>query len=240
MEPRHREQSDQYSDPSVKRNRERREAICYHLADCFVASGRLAMMVILSCVALSSLAQPKTFSSLSKYEKRWTFFHPFAAYKIKRHQKEMYAVYEEVKKNNLLDQYANGGKLDAFRHIFAMAYFSKFVKVKKLRKLGRAHEKGNYRQFLKGLTEEGEVPDSVSSVMDLANNEVGFSLRKIAHISSLAALTNHVIEVVKRGGALVMERNEQGFYLTCKGEIINMSGKKGTWGIPKCLVGSNS
>lgn len=152
----------------------------------------------------------------------------------------MYAVYEEVKKNNLLDQYANGGKLDAFRHVFAMAYFSKFVKVKKLRKLGKAHEKGNYRQFLKGLEEEGEVPDSISSVMDLKNNELGFSLGCELKKNSAEELKQKVIEKINTGAAFIIKRNKEGIYVDCEGSIIPPEKIKGTWGIPKCLVGSGS
>src|ERR1700739_3601539 len=92
-------------------------------------------------------SQTKKFKNLSKYEKRWAFVHPIAAVKIKHHQSEMYAVYKEVKQQRLLDTFENGGKLDAFRHTFAMAYFSKYVHTAKLRKLGKAHEKANYWQF---------------------------------------------------------------------------------------------
>src|ERR1700752_5540674 len=84
-----------------------------------------------------SISVSQTFSSLSKYEKRWAFFHPLASVKIKKHRDEMRAVYDGVKKQSLPDNFENGGKLDAFRHAFAMAYFSKFVSVKKLRKLGK-------------------------------------------------------------------------------------------------------
>jgi hypothetical protein len=186
-----------------------------------------------------SFSQTKNFSSLSKYENRWAIFHPIAACKIKNHQGEMYTVYNEVKKQNLLDSFENGGKLDAFRHAFAMAYFSKYVAIRKLRKLGVAHEKGNYLQFLKGKTEDGELPDSLSSVMDLKNNELGFSLAKEIKKLSSEEIKQKVIEQIQSGKAFIIKRNQGGLYLDCTGKIISRARMYTLWNIPKCLVKSN-
>jgi hypothetical protein len=185
-------------------------------------------------------SQTKTFRLLSKYEKRWAVFHPFAALKIKKHQSEMYAVYKEVKMQRLLDTFENGGKLDAFRHCFGMAYFSKFTKVKKLRKLGIAHEKANHWQFLHGKPDEaGEMPDSLSSVMDLRNNEVGFSLRPEIKNLSASEIKLRIIELIQKGQTWIIRRNQQGAYVTCDGEVIPPEKIKGTWNIPKCLIRSD-
>jgi hypothetical protein len=189
--------------------------------------------------AIPGFSQEKKFSSLSKYEKWWAFFHPFAACKIKKHQKEMYAVYDTVKKNNLLDQYSNGGKLDAFRHTFAMAYFTRFVSVKKLRKLGKAHEKGNYLDFKKGRLEDGELPDSISTAMDLKNNELGFEIGKASCKLSVEELKISVVQKINAGSAFIIRRNKEGSYLDCSGNLISEK-EKGTWKISKCLVGSGS
>jgi hypothetical protein len=182
----------------------------------------------------------QTLSSLSKYEKRWAFFHLFASIKIKKHRNEMRATYNEVKKQNLLDNFENGGKLDAFRHIFAMAYFSKFVSVKKLRKLGLAHEKGNYLQYVKGVNDEGgELPDSLSSVMDLKNNELGFSLAGEVKKLSAEEIKQKVIEQIKFGNAFIIKRNPEGLYIDCFGNIISPQRIYKRWNIPKCLIPSN-
>ncbi len=152
----------------------------------------------------------------------------------------MKEAYDETKKQNLLDNFENGGKLDAFRHSFAMAYFSKYVSVKKLRKLGRAHEKGNYQQYLKGKNEEGgELPDSLSSIMDLKNNEIGFSLSKEVKELSTEQLKQKVIEQIQKGNAFIIKRNTEGLYLDCSGNIISRSRMYKQWSIPKCLVSSN-
>jgi hypothetical protein len=199
---------------------------------------RLYISVFLSLIGFVSFSQ--SFSSLSKYEKRWAFFHPCAAVKIKKHRGEMKTVYSEVKAQNLLDKFENGGKLDAFRHTFAMAYFSKFVSVKKLRKLGKAHEKGNYLQYVKNVNDEGgELPDSLSSVMDLKNNELGFSLAKEIKKLSVEEIKQKVIEEIKSGKAVVIKRNAEGLYVDCSGNIISRERMYKQWNIPKCLIPSN-
>lgn len=182
----------------------------------------------------------KTFFNISKYERRWALFHPFAACRIKKHQKEMYAVYEDVKKSNALDSYASGGRLDAFRHVFAMAYFVRFVKPHKLRQLGRAHERGNYLYFQKGILEEGELPDSIATVMDLRNNEIGIGLGCENGKLSIEELKLKVIEKIKSGGAFILLRDRAGRYLDCKRNLVDPAKLKGAWQTPRCLVTSAS
>lgn len=190
--------------------------------------------------AVSASAQTKTFHHLSKYEKHWAIWHPFAAVKVKKHQAEMYAVYKEVKQQHLLDTFENGGKLDAFRHTFAMAYFSKYVKASKLRKLGKAHEKANHWQFLHSLTDEdGELSDSLSSVMDLRNNDIALSLSKEVKSLSTEEIKLKVISLIKNGNVFIMKRNAQGKYLDCDNKIIPPEKIQGIWNTPKCLVKSN-
>ena len=152
----------------------------------------------------------------------------------------MFARYNEVKNQNTLDKFENGGKLDAFRHVFAMAYFSKFVSVKKLRKLGMAHEKGNYRQFLKQQNDEGgELPDSLSSVMDLKNNELGFSLATEVKEMSSEKIKQKVLEEINLGKAFIIKRDPGGSYLSCDDRMITREEMNKRWNIPKCLIASN-
>ncbi|MGZ3864719.1 MAG: DUF6973 domain-containing protein [Bacteroidia bacterium] len=196
-----------------------------------------AVMLLL---ALPMLVSAQSFSSLSKYEKRWAFFHPFASLKIKKHKDEILAVYKEVKEQKLLDMFENGGQLDAFRHVFSMAYLSKFVSVKKLRKFGKAHEKGNYLQYLKDENENGELPDSLSSVMDLKNNDVGLLLKNEIKKLSAQEVKQKVIADIKSGKAFIIKRNADGLYVDCNGNIISRSKPYKRWNLPKCLVPSNN
>lgn len=170
----------------------------------------------------------------------WAAGHPFASFKVNKLSKECYKIYHT--NNSIkaeLDNFSNGGKLDAFRHAFFMAVFSQKIKVKKLRKLGKAHEKGNYKQFLRSKVEDGEVPDSLSSVMDFKNNELGFVTGSENKKLSLEELRVLVINKIKAGEAVIMQRKKNGIYLTCSEEIINNDEYKGKWSIPKCLIPSN-
>jgi hypothetical protein len=189
-------------------------------------------------ISIRVSAQTKAFHNLSKYEKHWAMVHPFAALKIKKHQAEMYAVYTEVKKQHILDNFENGGKLDAFRHTFAMAYFSKYIRPGKLRKLGKAHEKANHWQFLHHLADEdGELSDSLSSVMDLKNNDIALSLAKEVKKLSPEEIKQKVIVLVQAGAVFIIKRNAQGQYVDCNNQLIAPEKLK-TWNTPKCLVKS--
>lgn len=178
-------------------------------------------------------------SGRSRYEKRWAFAHPFAALKVKKIYKRCLPLYEEIKMTNKLDQYKNGGKLDAFRHTFFMAAFAQKIKTKKLRKLGIAHEKGNQVNFIKGITEDGEFADSLSCEMDLKNNEMGFRIGSNNKKKDLRDLKDLVIEEIRKGEAVYFKRNSNGQYLTCEGEVINLERYKNKWFIPKCLIATD-
>lgn len=199
---------------------------------------RHAFLVIFtfSCIHCSS----QSFKSLSRYEKCWAITHPFAALKVKKISKKCFAIYNQKDIKLQLDTFSNGGLLDAFRHSFFMAAYAQKVKVKKLRKLGIAHEKANYRQFLNSGLEDGEMPDSLSSVMDLRNNETGLGIGKTHQKDQLDTLEHIVITEIKNGSMLVMKRNKSGAYLDCNGDGIGLQDLSKQWQVPKCLIASNS
>jgi len=187
---------------------------------------------------------------ISRYEWWWTLGHPFAAVKVKLMSKKCYEIYNrqanavlnsksgaEVSKN--LDKFSNGGKLDAYRHVFFMASFAQKVKSKKLRKLGRAHEKTNYKMFLKNKQEYGEISDSLSSVMDLFNNEIAFKIGSENKKLNANELSDLAIEQIKSGKALVMKRKKNGTYLDCNDQPIDLNLYIKNWSVPKCLVPSD-
>jgi len=175
---------------------------------------------------------------ISNDEKLWALGHPIAAIKIKNVYKQATIIYRQKTIAAALDNFSNGGKLDAFRHYFYMAAFAQKVKATKLRKLGEAHEKHNYKQFLKSQLEEGEVPDSLSSVMDLKNNELGFKMGESNKKTDLETLKKSVIEKIKAGDAFIMNRNKKGDYLDCDNKIYLLNAKEKKWRLPKCLVSS--
>jgi hypothetical protein len=192
-------------------------------------------------VFLMFLCMHLSAQKISRPELRWAFFHPVAAIKVKCISKKCKRIYEEKAKSNnsALDQFSSGGKLDAFRHVFYMSAFARKVKVKKLRKLGMAHEKGDYRAFLKSKREFGELPDSVATEMDLANNEIGFQIGIKNRKVKLDKLLDAASEAITGGKAVIMKRNAQGKYLDCEGKILDIEKYHGQWNIPKCLVSSD-
>ncbi|MDP3557845.1 MAG: hypothetical protein Q8T03_10755 [Bacteroidota bacterium] len=175
----------------------------------------------------------------SKQEKIWAFKHPFSAVKIKKLYRQVSPIYKQSLNKLLLDSFNNGGKLDAFRHTYFMAAFAQKVKVKKLRELGIAHEKGNQKQFIKQQTEEGELADSLSNVMDLNNNELGYKIGKENKNLSLEELRQLIIKEINEGKALIMKRNKSGNYLDCNNNIIDLKLYLHKWYVPKCLVSSD-
>jgi hypothetical protein len=178
----------------------------------------------------------KKFKNVSGPEKKWVIFHPFCALKARKLTAKALLVVTELKEKKLPDQFSNGGKLDAFRHAYTMAFLAQKIPVRKLRKLGKAHEKGNYLDFKKGILENGELPDSLSSVMDLLNNEVGFETGRSNKKLSADSLKIIVLEKINGGRAYFMKRNEKGNYLSCDGKEILLEEWKGKWYVPKCLI----
>ena len=180
------------------------------------------------------------FSSLSAPVKKWALLHPFAAIKVKKIQDQCSILYDQKQIRQELDSFSSGGKLDAYRHVFNMAAFSQKLKTGKIRKLGIAHEKGNYRQFKKSELEEGEKPDSLASVMDLRNNELGLSIGCNFPYLSLDSLSRLVISEINNGKAWVFLRNNKGHYLDCNRQKIDPARYRHQWYVPKCLVRSDT
>lgn len=182
-----------------------------------------------------------TFSQhhLSGYEKRWAISHPFTTLKIKKKLPEAMKVYTEVKRSGVLDTLESGGKLDAFRHVYTMAYLARTMNTAKIRKLGIAHEKGDKLRFLKNKEEFGERPDSLACEMDLRNNALGLLIGGTNGIASDEELKQLVIKAIMEGKAWYLKRNSSYQYVDCEGNILHFPKYKGKWAIPKCLIPTN-
>jgi hypothetical protein len=180
----------------------------------------------------------RAFRKLSRPEKAWVFCHPFVAKRAYGVTKLVLAETNVAIRDPRLDTLANGGKIDAFRHCLWMAMLSAKIGGKRASALGQAHEKGNYRQFLHGKTEEGSLPDSVSGLMDLFNNQRGLELRKVFPKDDLETMKEHVIQEIQAGHLLIISRDARGNYLTAGLTQIDLTQWKGHWNIPKSLVPS--
>lgn len=168
----------------------------------------------------------------------WAIFHPFAALRVKTITQRCQPYFQYYKAKGRPDGFENGGRLDAFRHTFFMAAFAQKIKPAKLLKLGEAHEKGNYKDFRRAKLEEGELADFLSCEMDLINNELGVKLGRAKRYIPLDSLAILSLKLIEEGYAVIMKRNQAGYYLNCKDEQLDLKIYEGHWMVPKCLTNS--
>ena len=187
---------------------------------------------------LAGQTKNSRFSSLSSPEKWWVVWHPFKAKKALEVSLRTLEVTDSIKKEGIIGRDINGGRLDAFKHTFWMASMSQKIGQRSSLKLGRAHEKGNYQSFLEGRSEDGLLPDKVSSDMDLFNNEAGAEISNTFPASSESDLIQLILEKLHSGG-LRMIKKDGNIFLTCNGDPIPESSLIGNWENDKCLIPSN-
>lgn len=168
-------------------------------------------------------------------EWKWAIFHPLAAIQTKKviKQCQSYLKKSPVK----LDSVQVGGKTDAFRHLFYMAAISQKIGIKKARKLGIAHEKGNYRAWKKGKYEDGYCADSLSCVMDLRNNDTAFKLVKLYSTMDLIGLSNLMQKTIQNGQCWILKVDTLGRRTDCYGLLIPKPNHS-QWNIGGCLIRS--
>ena len=198
--------------------------------------------VLVSCfllIFLNFFAQKTSFQKfkqLSFPEKRWVIWHPFVAKKAYLVSIETRKITNQIRKDSVLVGSGNGQQVDAFRHTYWMALLTNEIGWRRARKLGVAHEKGNYRDFKKRKNEDGVIPDKISSEMDLYNNSVGI---KIAKTSQKTDYMQLIITAIKNGECKIIKADKKGNYLDCDGVIILNESLNGKWENNKCLVASD-
>jgi hypothetical protein len=176
------------------------------------------------------------FKSLSSPEKCWVLFHPFKAKRAYQISLQAQKVSDSIGKTNTLDQDRNGGQVDAFRHAFWMATLAQKIGRRSAKSLGKAHEKGNYKQFKKGKLEDGSLPDQPSSEMDLFNNNIGISIyteNKKANNKEIILL---IIKNIQQGNLKRLKKDNNGKYLDCEGNLLSVDEYTGKWKNAKCLI----
>ncbi len=224
-----------------------------------IIKGHIQLILLISIFSSGLYGQQtacKNFKKLSCPEKRWVIFHPFVAKKALQLSLEARTVTAEVKQQKLLKGTGNGDQLDAFRHTYWMARLAQEIHWRKAKRLGKAHEKGNYRQFKKGKLEDDVLPDKISSEMDLFNNEVALRQHSDISTSSIQAklnvtksdkknqvkqtdLRNEVIKWVKEGRCKIIKTDTNGNFLDEQNNIIPAEELKGKWENRKVLVNSD-
>ena len=192
-------------------------------------------------ISLNSFAQSnvKSFFELSSPEKWWVVFHSFKAKKAFIVSKDAVHITDSIAKTNILGNDKNGGQIDAFKHSFWMASLTRKIGNRSAIKLGKAHEKGNYRTFKKNKQEDGFIPDKTSSEMDLYNNEVGAQITIDNSELKKEEIIDLIIFEIKNGKMKIVKKDKLGNFLTCEGESIPQKILKGKWENNKCLIYSN-
>ena len=181
-----------------------------------------------------------SFHQLSCPEKWWIITHPFVANKAKKISIDAVAVAHEMKKDTVFDGDESGGQVDAFRHAYWMASLSQKICWRKALALGKAHEKDAYKKFKKGkIEDENEIPDSISCVMDLYNNNIGIDIGRRNQDLNKEDLKKLIRSKIVQGKMKIISKNKKGEFLDCTGNVVDVMQYKKSWYIPKCLVDSN-
>lgn len=181
----------------------------------------------------------KKFNRLSCPEKCWVIAHPFVASKALRVSEVSRKETDAMAGSADLDRYHNGGKLDAFRHTFWMALLCTEMNWRKARKLGKAHERGNKRDYKRGRLEEEYLPDKALGTMDLWNNEVGIRIGKTYSCDEVGGIKQQVLNAIITGCCKIISRDINGNFLDCSGSIIPIAEWQGLWENNRCLIMSN-
>jgi hypothetical protein len=196
--------------------------------------------VLCSFLTINSYGQDKraSFSNLSGPEKWWVIWHPFKAKKALEASLKTLRITDSIGNLGIVGKDINGGRLDAFKHAYWMAILCQTIGEKAAIKLGEAHEKGNYKSFLKGKTEDGSLADKSSSDMDLFNNNAGVQIYLKNPKADETALAALVIQSLL-AGELVVIKKQGSMYLDCQGTPIKAITLAGKWENDKCLVPSD-
>lgn len=176
---------------------------------------------------------------LSSPEKCWVITHPFIASKALLISESVKKATQEEAVRGELDNYVNGGKLDAFRHVFWMTSLGLAFNPKKALKLGVAHEKGNIKDFKKRRIEDGVIPDQIAIEMDHWNNQIGISIARENPNATGDEPRKLAIESIKNGTCKIIKRNNNGSFLSIDDKVIKEEAWVGKWKNERCLVMSN-
>ena len=200
----------------------------------------LIFYCLLSSLQIFSQSNWQAFKKLSCAEKTWVVFHVFKAKKAFEVPKEAQRVADSVAKTSLLDGDKNGGQVDAFRHAYWMARLHQEIGKNAALKLGKAHEKSNYQQYKKQQLENGEIPDKISSEMDLFNNSIGVTYTEKGIPYPKNGLIYRIVNGILAGDYRIIKKDQKKNYLSCDDTIIPKKSLKGKWKNEKCLVNSNN
>lgn len=198
-------------------------------------------LFLLLFLSLAGFAQQgKGFRSLSGPEKRWVLTHICVAKKAQRASALALHLADSIRQTGTLDGDLSGGTLDAFRHSIWMALLCQQMNWHKAKRLGMAHEKGNYRQFLKRELEDAYIPDKASGDMDLHNNEMGLRIGRENKRNRKERVVELILWMIADGQMKIISKDRFGKSLDVKGDLIPDDEWMGKWDNRRCLIPSDS
>ncbi|OFX50255.1 MAG: hypothetical protein A2046_12090 [Bacteroidetes bacterium GWA2_30_7] len=203
---------------------------------------KFLLFIILFSIIYPITAQEslyKKFKALSRPEKCWVVWHPFIAKKTNQISLEARKLANEELKDSLLDGDGNGGQVDAFRHSLWMAMLVREIRIKAAKKLGNAHEKGNYLDYKKHRTEDGTLPDAQSCQMDFLNNDAGIQIGISLKNETLDSLKTYIKNEIITGKLWIIKKDKNGNFINCTGSILKSEDYLGKWENEKCIVSSD-
>jgi len=197
-------------------------------------------LIILGLSNKGKAQQVTEVKKVSRPEKCWAIFHPFKVKIAKRKTREALLITDSINNTLTLDGDISGGQLDAFKHSVWMALLSQQMHWRKARKLGKAHEKGNYITYKKGKRKgRKELPDKVSSDMDYFNNRRGIEIGIINKDAEQGQIIQIILDSIQSGKMRIIKKNSTGEFLDQSDNIIPLDSLEGKWENNKELVPSD-
>lgn len=202
--------------------------------------GKIVVLLVLLMTAAQLPAQRWTgFWRLTGPEKCWVMGHLRVAQKAQYISIISSQIADSVREKHKLGDNWNGGLPDAFRHSLWMAMTAREIGAKKAEKLGRAHEKGNYRTWKKSQLEDGVLADAAATEMDLWNNQQGIEVaQELGAGATNQDLIAAILQRMADGKLRIIKMDDEGNCLDESGKVIPKEEWYGLWENERCLMES--
>ena len=201
----------------------------------------LLLVVILWFPGYANSQSPvKAFFTLKRPEKCWVLQHPFKAPKAFRITQNVQRICDELPYDSILDCDTDGGTRDAFKHTFWMVSLCHEMHWKKALGLGIAHEKANKINFIKHQAEDGALPDSANSLMDMLNNSQGIALYLQNPNLTICEYIDLIKAQIAMGHLWILKKDGDHRFLDCENRLIPDTVAGFRWNAPKCVCPSET
>lgn len=172
--------------------------------------------------------------SLSLKDKIWVMKNYSSIKKAYKISLDVLKTMDSLNRENFLGGNTEGGKFDAFRHIYWTYSLTKEIGEEKTRRVGEIYE--NYNRYIFNNSDYSGY-DSVSMAMDLFNNEIGIELEKSKIADSL--IFNEITNIIFSGKAKIVKKNTLEQSLDENDNVIPEEEWKKKWINNRKLVNSN-